>query len=123
MSDIVKAFNDHFEEFVADVQKVFPNDKDIIRAQTGLSLIRMSNPKMIITSFNDYVAKPYRNEILRGDLTFFIEKDYSKEVDKTNGILEKIESLRNPVRNMKKNDQDKVMKYLQNLTKLCDLYN
>jgi len=37
-------------------------------------------------------------------------------------ILEKIDCLRGPVRNMNNEDQQKVMKYLQNLTKLSDMY-
>ena len=123
MSDILKAFNDHFEEFVNDVEKVFPNDPDIKKAKTGLSLIRMSNPKLIINTYREYLVKPYRNEIEKEDISFFIEKDYSKELSESNTILMKIEQLRNPVRNMDKSNQQKVMKYLQNLMKLCDLYN
>jgi len=123
MSDILKAFNDHFEEFVNDVEKVFPNDQDIKKAKTGLSLIRMSNPKLIINTYKEYLVKPYRNEIEKEDISFFIEKDYSKELSESNTILMKIEQLRNPVRNMDKSNQQKVMKYLKNLMKLCDLYN
>jgi hypothetical protein len=38
-------------------------------------------------------------------------------------ILEKIDCLRKPVKEMGKDDQAKVMKYLQNLSKLCEMYN
>ena len=123
MSDILKAFNDHFEEFVSDIEKVFPNDPDIKTARTGLPLIRISNPKLIMTTFRDFIVKPYRNEINKGDITFFVEKDYSQDLREKNSVLDKIEQLRNPVRNMDKMNQEKVMKYMKNLMKLCDLYN
>jgi len=123
MSDILKAFNDHFEEFVGDIQKVFPDDPDIKTAQSGLPLIRMSNSKLIMKTFNEYIVKKYRDEINRGDIAFFVEKDYSREVREGNPVLDKIEQLRNPVRNMDKKNQEKVMKYMKNLMKLCDLYN
>lgn len=123
MSDILKAFNDHFEEFVNDIEKVFPNDPDIKKAKTGLSLIRMSNPKLTINTYKVYLVKPYRDKIENGDISFFIEKDYSTELSNSNAILMKIEQLRNPVRNMDKSNQEKVMQYLKNLMKLCDLYN
>jgi len=38
-------------------------------------------------------------------------------------ILDKIEYLRTPVREMDTEEQGKVIKYIQNLTKLCELYN
>ena len=123
MSDILKAFNQHFEEFVNDIEKVFPADPDIKKAKAGLPLIRMSNPKLILTTFKEYIAKPYRNEINEGDITFFVDKDYSSELTESNSVLDKIEQLRNPIRNMDKKNQDKVMKYMKNLMKLCDLYN
>ena len=123
MSDILKAFNDHFEEFVNDIGKVFPDDADIKKAKTGLSLIRMSNPKLIINTYKEYLVGPYRAEIEKEDISFFIEKDYSKDLTDANAILIKIENLRNPVRNMDKENQKKVMQYLKNLMKLCDLYN
>ena len=123
MSDILKAFNDHFEEFVKDVEKVFPNDPDLKKAKTGLSLIRMSNPKIIINTYKEYLVIPYRKQIENEDISFFIEKDYSNDLTDANTILLKIEQLRNPVRNMDKSNQKKVMQYLKNLMKLCDLYN
>ena len=123
MSDILKAFNDHFEEFVNDVGKVFPDDADIKKAKTGLSLIRMSNPKLIINTYKEYLVTPYRGQIENEDISFFIEKDYSNDLTDANTILMKIEQLRNPVRNMDKSNQKKVMQYLKNLMKLCDLYN
>ena len=38
-------------------------------------------------------------------------------------IIEKIDKLRDPVREMSEDNQQKVLKYLQNLKKLCLLYN
>ena len=38
-------------------------------------------------------------------------------------VLEKIDLLRKPVGNMCEGDKKNVAKYLNNLLKLCDLYN
>ena len=40
----------------------------------------------------------------------------------SNAILDKIDCLRQPVRDMGEEDQQKVMKYIQNLAKLCKMY-
>ena len=65
-----------------------------------------------------------QSEIENGDIKFFIEKDYNSDLEQpgNNAILEKIDCLRDPIRNMSKSDQDTVIKYLQNMTKLCEMY-
>ena len=124
---IVRAFNDHFSEFVNDVKRVFPDNIDIATADTALTTLRKSNPKLILTTFRDHFSKPYGNEIDKGDITFFINKDYGQDLNKfgygdSNGIIAKIEVMREPISQMNKEDLDKVIKYLQNLKKLSELY-
>jgi hypothetical protein len=123
---VMKAFNDHFVEFLDDIQRVFPNDTDIATVRNSLLAMRKANPKLIISSFKECVAGLYHDEIERGDLEFFINKDYGDDLGNggtSNAVLDKIDVLREPVRQMNKNDQNKAIKYIQNLTKLCDLYN
>lgn len=125
---VVKAFNDHFAEFVADIMRVFPEDADIATSNTAFLALRRSNPKLVLIAFRDWVARPYASEIENGDIRFFIDKDYNADVRKHGGggsddwVLAKIDALRDPVGRMCPDDQNKVMKYLQNLSKLCDLY-
>jgi hypothetical protein len=66
---------------------------------------------------------PYRTEILAGDINFFIDKDYVSDLGNANNVvLDKIDCLRGPVRDMNTEEQANVIKYMQNLLKLCDLY-
>tara|TARA_B100000768_G_scaffold173561_1_gene182955 strand:+ start:1040 stop:1432 length:393 start_codon:yes stop_codon:yes gene_type:complete len=122
---ILSAFNDHFMELVDDVQMVFPDNDDIATVKTSLVSFRKANPRLILLAFKDSVIGPYRNEISKGDLKFFIDKDYKQDVSGVGSaklILEKIDCLREPIRNMKSEDQEKVIKYMQNLVKLSDMY-
>lgn len=125
MSQILTAFNNHFTEFIEDVRRVFPNDVDIATAANALSKLRKANPRIIIKGFKQYVSQPYKTEIEAGEIEFFIKKDYTKDVggDSASLILEKIDMLRKPISEMNANEQKKVVKYLQNLTKLADMYN
>lgn len=120
---VLTAFNNHFLELVNDVQVVFPDDLDIATIHNAFIKMRKANPRLIMSTFKEYVAGPYRSEIDRGDIEFFISKDYKQELKNNNAILEKIDCLREPIRTMNKEEQQKVIKYMQNLCKLCDLYN
>jgi hypothetical protein len=119
---VLTTFNNHFLEFVNDVQQVFPNDVDISTIHNAFTKMRKANPKLIMMTFKEHVLEPYRKEIETGDIEFFISKDYRQDVGNNNMILEKIDCLRGPIREMNTEEQQKVVKYLQNLCKLCDLY-
>jgi len=129
-SDILKGFNDHFAEFLDDINRVFPTNSDILKAKTAVSMMRKANPKMLIMAWKTYIVDKYMDVIDKGDITFFIDKDYRDDIntlsssnqDKTNNILETINKLRGPVRDMNPDDQAKAMQYIQNLCQLCNLY-
>ena len=121
MSNILTAFNDHFIEFVSDIQSVFPNDPDILATKTALTAIRKANPKMIVKIWSTFVIGKYKSEIEAGNIDFFINKDYSTDVSSASNsdkIMESINRLREPIRQMTPENQAKTMKYIQNLTKL-----
>ena len=125
MNNLLTAFNDHFVEFLSDIQRVFPEDVDILTAKNALLTIRKTNPKIIVKIWTTCVVGEYKKEIDAGDIAFFINKDYTKDIATSNSsdkITESIDRLRNPVKQMSAEDQAKVMKYIQNLTKLATLY-
>jgi len=124
MSNILTAFNDHFADFVSDIQNVFPEDPDILTAKNALLAIRKANPKMIVKIWNTFIVSKYKSEIESGNLDFFINKDYSGDVStaqNSDKIMESINRLREPVKQMTPENQAKTMKYIQNLTKLASM--
>jgi len=121
-TNLITTFNDHFVEFVTDIQNVFPEDHDILVAKNSLIAIRKANPKMIVKIWNNYIVGNYRLQIEQGDLSFFINKDYSSDLansDNSNKIMESINRLREPIKMMSLENQQKTIKYIQNLTKLA----
>jgi hypothetical protein len=124
-ANILTAFNDHFAEFVSDIYRVFPEDKDVLVAKNALFAIRKANPKMIIKLWNDFVVGKYKEEIEKGDIGFFVNKDYSTDLadaHNSSKITQAIDRLRAPIKQMSSDEQTKAMKYIQNLTKLADIY-
>ena len=123
-TNILTAFNDHFFEFLNDVHKVFPEDVDILTAKNALLTVRKANPKMIVKIWKLFIVGKYKSEIEAGNIEFFINKDYSTDVSSaanSDKIMESINRLREPIKNMSLDNQAKVMKYIQNLTRLSEL--
>ena len=124
-SSILHGFNDHFEEFIQDIQNVFPDEIDLKAAGNMLSTARKANPKLIIKIWKSYISDKYPQEIEEGSISFFIDKNYNQDVqylDNSRKVLQSIEKLRAPISQMGTDNQDKSMQYIQNLTKLSNLY-
>ena len=121
-SFIVKGFNKHFDEFIEDVQGVFPEDDEVKTMKNILYLFKKTNPKLVLDYWNTWIRLPYKEPIENGDISFFINKDYSMDVTMTDSISSFIERLRGYVKNMSEENQQKSMKYIQNLCNLTKLY-
>ena len=120
-TNFLTVFNDHFAEFINDIQCVFPHDVDLLTAKNSLLAVRKANPKLLVRIWLKYVVIPYQSEIESGNIDFFVDKDYAKDLSNSGNsdkIMEAIDRLRNPVKQMSAIEQQKTMKYIQNLSKL-----
>ena len=120
-----KAFNDHFDEFMDDIVNIFPDDIDIRSSRNTIKMLRKANPKLLIQIWNTYVSSKYSTQIESGDISFFMDNDYTEDVgnmENSAQLMTAIDRLRNPIKAMSKDNQDKTMKYIQNLKKIGDMY-
>jgi len=125
MSNILTAFNTHLIDFITDIITIFPEKKGLRVTKTALETWRRVNPKSIILTWKEGITDKYEKEIMRGNIGFFLEKDYITDIsgcEDSRYILSAIERLRDPLRTMGKENQKKALKYVQNLTKLSKLY-
>jgi len=124
---ILKAFNNHFIEFLDDVLNVFPNDKNIKTAKYYINGVMKVNPSIVAKAWHEYVVLPYSTQINDGDWSFFMTKNYEKDIGKSEQynseqVLGAIELIRNKASKMSDSDQEKIVKYIQNLSKLSIMY-
>ena len=120
-----KAFNTLFSDFLEDVTRIFPEDKNIKVAKTSIESVRKLNPALVIKTWNKYVAEKYGEVIQQGNLQYFVEKDYSEDVQKmanAGDIVKTIDMLREPIKNMSESNQQHTLEYLQKLCKLSQAY-
>jgi hypothetical protein len=126
MSSIISIFNQHFIEMFDDILVIFPNNVDIMTAKNSILTFKKMNPAIIIKVWNKYIANKYKEQIDNDDISFFINKDYSHDLEYMKNpdvIMDVINRIREPVNNMNQSDQVKTMKYIKNLTKLSLSYS
>jgi hypothetical protein len=120
---LLKVFNNHLVEFLEDFQRVI-NSKDIKAAILFINTTKNLNPSIFIKGWYNYICIPYKNKIEEGDFTFFLEKDYTNDIDSddNDNILNIIKMVRKELEKLNEEDRKKVIKYVQNLTKICEMY-
>lgn len=125
-STVLKAFNNHFFEFIDDIIGIFPENNDIKTTKTFFEMTKKGNATLLIKVWYTYVYKPYAEILDAGNLDFFINKDYSEDMSSlTNAkdILSSIDKIRNPIKEMSDANKAHSLSYLTNLNKLSNIYN
>ncbi len=124
-SNLLTAFNDQLSSFIDDMLIIYPSDVDIMYAKNSFTTIRKMNHRLVITVCQDKINSLYFNQIMSGDLEFFLNKDYTTDLAESQNsskIMESINRLRQPIRSMDTNNREKSIKYLQNISNLSNLY-
>ena len=123
----LKAFNNHLKEFITDITTVLPKDSELRTTKFFLEGLILIKPTQIIKAWKLYIIEPYKLQISKGDYNFFLNKDYTNDIGKgvdgnSNDILNAISRIRIKLKNLDEVDKKKTIKYVQNLSKLCELY-
>ena len=121
----LKAFNNQFVEFLEDIERVIPNNSDVITAKNALLRLKKANPKLILTMWYKWVAQRFSKEIESGDYDFFINKDYKEEWKGTvseGPVLEAIERVRGVVKKCDESSKETALEYVSNLCGLSKIY-
>lgn len=125
---ILKVFNNQFQEFINDVLVVFPKDVNIKTAKFYIDKVIKINPALLIKSWNEFVTMSYSDEIEKGDFSFFLSKDYKQDIGHSDSynsanVLGAIQMIKSKAQVMSDENKKKIIKYLQNLTKLSRMYH
>ena len=121
----LKAFNNQFVEFLEDIERVIPNNSDVLTAKNALIRLKKANPKLILTMWYKWVAQRFSKEIESGDYDFFINKDYKEEWEGSASegpILEAIERMRTIVKQCDESSKATALEYVSNLCGLSKIY-
>jgi hypothetical protein len=126
---ILATFIKQMEECFQDVIRVYPDickrDARFTKCKLFFETLKMSNPRLMIVTWKTCINEKYREQILGGDVMFFVTKDYRDDApDHYDSTVENcIDDLRTTIRTMDTANVETAMKYIQNLCKLADLYS
>ena len=120
---VLSTFISQLEECITDIYGIYSTDKRLIRCKMYFDTLKQTNPKMIITTWKTMVTDKYDDQIQKGDVSYFLDKDYKEELPIYNPTIEQaIQDLRKAIREMTNGNKEKAIQYIQNLCKLSKLY-
>jgi len=124
--DYLEIFIEHFIEFVEDVGRLYYNDDKVQLLKEGIIWAAENNKERVINGWKKYVCDNFRKEIEANDYKFFTEsRDWEQVITHKNKdlIISKLTELRQSITDLNLENKMKALKYVENLVKLCDLYN
>jgi hypothetical protein len=120
---VLSTFVSQLDECLTDIASVYSTDKRFIRCKMYLDTLKQTNPRMILTTWKTMITEKYDEQIQRGDVSYFLEKDYKEELPIYNPTIDQaIQDLRTAIREMSESNREKAIQYIQNLCKLSKLY-
>lgn len=113
---LMSAFFDQFTAFSSELCEMYPNDADFSLFSNTLSLIKMTNPAMVVSYVTDNVVQ-FEEKIMKSDESFFLDYDfreYTSHVD-----MNIFQKLKQYIENMSPASKQNVWKYIQNIVRLA----
>lgn len=123
---VLRAFNNHFFEFLDDVIRIYPENIDIQAGRNSFEHIKKLNPTTIIKCWHHFIYLPYSDKIENKDLSFFLEKSYDHDLNHLTNqreVLEIIENLKVLLSKTDPINKDHILNYLKNLNTLSYVYS
>lgn len=127
----LKNFINQLSGFIDDLLIIIPNNQGIISAKKYVKTVSSLNPKLLLTLWYESVTQKYATQIKEGDLEFALNRDYSEDVsgkiennsESGESIMLIIDNLKQATKSLDDDQKKTIIKYLQNITQLTQLYN
>jgi hypothetical protein len=113
---LIDAFFNQFTSFLEELKEMYPNDPDFPMFLMTISMMKSTNPMLVLNYVNDEIIKVYGAKIAEKDETFFMNQDFTKHGDVDLDILQKLKQY---ISSMSPASKDMVWKYIDIISKLC----
>lgn len=118
MSDF-KNFNTTYFEFLEFIRIKSNENKEFIKFYNKNKILKKTNIKYIIKFWYRHITIPYYNNIINNDFDYFLNKDYSDEINLVeneykNNLIDSINFLKN--NNVSEDDKEKFYNFVKKIT-------
>tara|TARA_X000000368_G_scaffold291962_1_gene232097 strand:- start:235 stop:639 length:405 start_codon:yes stop_codon:yes gene_type:complete len=126
-AQILKTFGKQVEEFMEDMLVIFPNDNVILRGKMYFEMMKKANPRFIIRVWKNRIAAKYGEHIANDNFDIFVTMDLSEDIidnpaDNKEEVVTHLQNMLNSIIKMDEHNKNKAFKYIQNITKLSEMY-
>lgn len=115
-------FVNQLNSLCCELADMYPEDVDIKMAKTSIDTMKRMNPKVIFTTFYQFVY-PFRDQILNRHEEFFLNMDFSKIAGGEAGNMMTVMNLKKYWGSMSDQTKDCMWQYFGVLIKLCEKIN
>lgn len=112
----IEAFFNQFNSFMGELKQMYPDDEDFPVFITTLSLMKSTNPMLVLNYVKSEIIDPYSAKIAVRDESFFLNQDYTARGDVDLNVVDKLKQY---IAGMSPETKETVWKYIEIITKLC----
>lgn len=110
----IEAFYSQFGEFLKELSKMYPEDKDFPDFASNLSMMKYMNPMYPINFVKSDVVDKYKDKILSRDESFFLNSEEIKQ----SADIDIVYKLKSYITEMSPENKDVVWAYIEIITKI-----
>ncbi len=119
--NVKQTFLQNTDNFINELNRLFPQNRDIVLLKEKYNLAKDIDSKLIITYFVQYVY-PHKDKIMKQDDTYFLEGGGQEELTDTSGLRFR-DNIKNLWENEMSNDNKEIIwKYFKIFVILCEKY-
>ena len=113
---LMEAFFTQFNAFLNELKQMYPEDPDFPVFLTTISLLKSTNPMMVLNFVKSEIIDKYDAKIKVRDESFFMTQDFTDHGDVDLDIVQKLKQY---IMGMSPATKETVWKYIEIITKLC----
>ena len=110
----IEAFYSQFGEFLKELSKMYPEDKDFPAFASNLSMMKYMNPMYPVNFVKTDVVDKYKDQILSKDESFFLNSEEIKQ----SADIDIVYKLKSYIKEMSPENKDVVWSYIEIITKI-----
>jgi len=90
--NLIKEFNKEYFEFLKFIKQHI-EDSHFKTFYRKNQIIRETNPKMFIRTWYEMIGSKYHDQVMKSDISFFLNKNYEDDISKTGSSISESNKL------------------------------